>query len=87
MDVEGTLFLPDGSSPERTTLILGGLRGAQYTTVSRVGGSFVFQDVSPGVYSLEVGSISHAFPSAKVKVPGLTVEGKLDGDVQVIEYR
>eukprot|EP01084_Bolivina_argentea_P037262 68899_1 len=84
--IEGTLFLPDGSPPERTTLILGGLHGAEYTTFSRAGGSFIFQDVPPGVYSLEVGSITHAFPAAKVKVPGLTVEGSLDGAVQIIQY-
>ncbi len=88
VDVEGNLFLPDGSSlPERTPLYLGGLHGAQCTTFSRASGSFVFQDVPPGVYSLEAGSITHAFPAAKVKVPGLTVEGNLDGTVKVIEYR
>ncbi len=88
VDIEGNLFLPDGSSlSERTPLYLGGLHGAQYTTFSRASGSFVFQDVLPGVYSLEVGSITHAFPAAKVKVPDRTGEEILDGTVKVIEYR
>ncbi len=85
--IQGTLFMPDGSPPERTALTLGGLCGAEYTTFSRASGSFVFHDVEPGVYILDVGSITHAFPAAKVKVPGLTAEGSLDSNVQVLQYR
>ena len=52
--------------PPTTEIVL---NGGEYRTYSRTDGSFMFHDVRPGVYLLDVLSTSHFFSQVKLNLP------------------
>lgn len=77
--IEGRLTLPD-RSPLPTTAL--SLNGGQYETMTRRDGSFIFHDVAPGVYLLDVLSANIAFSQVKISLPASPVE-----KVRCLEYK
>lgn len=63
--IEGQLQLPDGSPFNITTPVM--LNHGEFTTYSKMDGSFVFRNVPPGVHSLDVQSITHHFGQIKIR--------------------
>lgn len=63
--VEGKLELPEGEPAAGVKL---SLNAGEHTAYSRRDGSFSFHDVSPGVYLLDVLSVTHMFGQVRVSV-------------------
>ncbi len=66
-DFHGRLTLPPSNSPydSGTTVTL---NGGTHFAISDASGKFVFKDIGPGVYHLEVRSTVHSFPSVKIQL-------------------
>merc|ERR1719198_1451489 len=77
--IEGRLQLPDRTKLPTTTVTL---NGGQYQTYTKVDGSFIFHDVVPGVYLLDVLSTAHMFSQVKISLPASPVE-----KVRCLEYK
>lgn len=77
--VEGTLSLKDRSRLGTTELVL---NGGEYRTFSRTDGSFVFYDVQPGIYLLDVLSVDYFFSQIKLSLPD-----SIDQQIQCVEYK
>lgn len=75
--VEGVLSLREGSLPPTEVV----LNGGEYRTLTQVDGSFVFHDVSPGVYLLDVLSVDFFFSQVKCNLP------KSLDTIQCLEYK
>jgi hypothetical protein len=65
LNVEGNLIF---SFPPAEKNIKLKLNGDDYTTISRSDGSFIFYNVPDGIYSLDILSIYHIFPTLKLKI-------------------
>eukprot|EP00518_Triparma_eleuthera_P004369 CAMPEP_0182464028 /NCGR_PEP_ID=MMETSP1319-20130603/8197_1 /TAXON_ID=172717 /ORGANISM="Bolidomonas pacifica, Strain RCC208" /LENGTH=194 /DNA_ID=CAMNT_0024663633 /DNA_START=25 /DNA_END=605 /DNA_ORIENTATION=- len=68
----GKLILPPRSLPFAFTPLT--LNAGEYNATSDADGDFFFVGIKPGVYNLEVGAASHAFPTVKIKF----TEGEMD---------
>lgn len=63
--IRGKLRLPN-DQPPNTTLIA--LNDAEYTTYTKIDGSFVFHNVKPGVHLLDVQSPSYHYSHVKIQL-------------------
>jgi len=82
--VEGSLLLKQTSDQAHrflpTTEVV--LNGGEYRTLTRPDGSFLFHDVEPGVYLLDVLSVDYFFSQIKLNLPKTP-----DSPIQCLEYR
>ncbi|KAJ1458119.1 hypothetical protein M885DRAFT_514218 [Pelagophyceae sp. CCMP2097] len=78
--VEGSLNLRDKTQTLATTTVV--LNGDEYRTYTRLDGSFVFHDVKPGVYLLDVLSTEFVFSQVKINLPS-----QADQQVRCLEYK
>ena len=79
-DIEGQLIFSFIPAEKNVKLKL---NGDDYTTISRADGSFVFYNVPDGIYSLDVLSINHIFPTLKLKI----TTNETHANTQVHEYK
>ena len=78
--VEGTVRLRGAGASLPTTEVV--LNGGEYRTYTRPDGGFVFHDVEPGVYLLDVLSVDYIFSQVKLNLP------KAGGEaIRCLEYR
>ena len=80
--VEGRLVLRGAaaSAPVETTEVV--LNGGEYRTYTRPDGAFVFHDVAPGVYLLDVLSVEYIYSQVKLNLPAA-----VDGEIRCLEYK
>ena len=78
--VEGKLRMRGSATLPATTEVV--LNGGEYRTYTRPDGSFVFHDVKPGVYLLDVLSIEYIFSQVKLNLPTAVESG-----IRCLEYR
>lgn len=77
---QGVLSLRDRSAKLATTEVV--LNGGEYRTFTRIDGSFIFHDVKPGVYLLDVHSVEYYFTQVKINLPKA-----VDDPIQCVEFR
>eukprot|EP00947_MAST-08B_sp_MAST-8B-sp1_P000664 g664.t1 len=77
-DIVGRIKVPVGISQSGVKLVL---NGGDHWALSRADGTFVFHDVPPGIYSLDVLSVALYFPQIKVDV-----RAKTGGRVRALQY-
>lgn len=70
----------DGGAPPTTEVVL---NGGEYRTYTRPDGAFVFHDVKPGVYLLDVLSVEYIFSQVKLNLPAAAAEGT----IRCLEYK
>mmetsp|Transcript_26401 Transcript_26401/g.105695 ORF Transcript_26401/g.105695 Transcript_26401/m.105695 type:complete len:221 (-) Transcript_26401:289-951(-) len=78
--VEGLVALRDREATVPTTEVV--LNGGEYRTLTRADGSFVFHDVKPGVYLLDVLSVDYFFSQVKINLP----KSAEQAGIQCLEY-
>eukprot|EP00640_Fibrocapsa_japonica_P005189 CAMPEP_0113937182 /NCGR_PEP_ID=MMETSP1339-20121228/3863_1 /TAXON_ID=94617 /ORGANISM="Fibrocapsa japonica" /LENGTH=209 /DNA_ID=CAMNT_0000939857 /DNA_START=34 /DNA_END=663 /DNA_ORIENTATION=+ /assembly_acc=CAM_ASM_000762 len=64
--IEGKIQLQDRAP---ATNLKVSLNGGEHLTYTKLDGSFIFHDVLPGIYLLDVHSTSHYFSQVKVNLP------------------
>ncbi|CAI5740729.1 unnamed protein product [Peronospora destructor] len=77
--VSGTVYLPDFMA-EKVDPLLVKLNGGEQTTFVRSDGSFLFRDVAPGRYIVDIPSAKFLFSQYKVDVGA-------DGFIRALEYK
>ena len=78
-EIRGTVYVPESVTGKVEPLIVK-LNGGEQTTFVRSDGSFLFRDVVPGRYVVDIPSLTYQFCQYKVDVGG-------DGLVRALEYK
>jgi hypothetical protein len=79
LPVEGRIEVPNAGLPVANQEIT--LNGGEYSTLTRVDGSFTFYEIPSGIYLLDVGDIRATYPQMKIKVSAE------NGTITVNEYK
>ncbi|KAJ0390401.1 hypothetical protein P43SY_011618 [Pythium insidiosum] len=76
-EIKGTVFIGEAEKVQPYRVLL---NGGEQVTYARADGQFVFRDVEPGRYVIDIPSTEHLFSQYKIDIAE-------DGVIRAIEYQ